>query len=863
MLSRLRGAHRRRTLFSMMSSALDEPAGVFAIVLAAALAVPFLAERLKIPKAAGIVLAGVFLGPSLSGLLRPSAGLEFFTSLGLCYVFFIAGAEMDLSKFARHPSRNALFAALTFIVPFLAGFAVGLSLPGASIPRALLTGAFLASAGTGACHSLEKLGMSRLPSSAAALGGTTLAQTASVTILAVLVWLSPGSFGAPAALAASGAVAGVSLFGIAASILFVVVVFFALPGIASLFLRKSKADGATEAVFLLFLAYASAWIAAAVGLRPFIGAYLAGISLGKFLRESSPIAVRLRFVGTSFMVPVFLISFGASIDVLPFFRDPDALIAGAAIIATALAAKWLAAEIGRSTLNEGKSERAVFFGLSSSYDSLSIAFVAVAVAAGVFPKSYAPGVVLLSAASCVLTQVTVRRSAGRPAPTGESGMNHGTVSAGRILVAISKPSTASSLMELAFLLREGESLEPVFPLAVVSESEEGRDGFARAEDMLASALVQSVSSSIPVVPVTRMSMNVSKGILQAAAEQKADSIVIGWNKPPRLVNAFFGSVIEQVVTGGGRMVFVARLPSPLSAARQLVIVAPPTCETHPGFAAALASLHTLARNLQARTLLATLKPHGKALSAAFSEVGGAGFSGMQTIELDEWRYLDSTLGKNGGASRMYILLSARPGEKSWHPAVERLPHFLGEDSPDSGLIMMYFPSPDKAETHDWQANEQADEHEDTVSETEKHGDLLREALLAGRILTDMRQTAVADGIRDLLAAAFPGNRKAIAGYSATFTEIAQRKPIELEPGVVLLHARVAEIEKPVVCFGAHRQGFRLSALEEPARVLVLICVPEDQSPELHLAVLGDIARLLKDGAFARRILAADSPDKLL
>lgn len=494
------------------------------------------------------------------------------------------------------------------------------------------------------------------------------------------------------------------------------------------------------------------------------------------------------------------------------------------------------------------------------------------------PEGFLQGIVVAAALAEPLSSLIRQRSAPIE-PVGEESVSGAeperTEAATRILVAISKPSTAAALMELSFAFRFRGSTVPVFPLAVISEARESESGFSRAEDMLAEALVQGLSSSVPLVPVTRMAMNVSTGILQAAYEQRADAIVVGWYQPPRLEHAFFGSVIERVIAGGRALTIVARLPearagsgtagsrSFLQGLRHLCIIAPPTSETHPGFRSTMNSLRILASNLQTRVTLATLGAHARELLEAAEE---AGFSGAQALEAPDWRSLADALDRVGSHNaRIFALISARPGERSWHPAVERLPHLLGERFSDAPLIMAYFPSsgigpetvsgsgagPDSA------AKAPAPVPADRAAE------LLSDAVHSGRICLNMPERAVADGIRQMLAAAFPHDRRNVAALGSTFTGIAQRTPIELSPGVVLLHARTHVTEREIVCFGSHSEGYRLSALDAPARVLVLVCVPESASPEVHLATLGDIARLMTERRLAHRLLEAKDAAELL
>jgi len=115
------------------------------------------------------------------------------------------------------------------------------------------------------------------------------------------------------------------------------------------------------------------------------------------------------------------------------------------------------------------------------------------------------------------------------------------------------------------------------------------------------------------------------------------------------------------------------------------------------------------------------------------------------------------------------------------------------------------------------------------------------------------ETSINDAIRELLRSHFDGDRKSLARLSALFTEIAQKQPIELEHGILLLHAHVEEVAEPLVFFGSRPEGLRILSIEAPVRLIVLLCAPASQSPEEHLKTLGEIASLLKGGRIARRM----------
>ncbi|MEI6877338.1 MAG: PTS sugar transporter subunit IIA, partial [Spirochaetota bacterium] len=170
-----------------------------------------------------------------------------------------------------------------------------------------------------------------------------------------------------------------------------------------------------------------------------------------------------------------------------------------------------------------------------------------------------------------------------------------------------------------------------------------------------------------------------------------------------------------------------------------------------------------------------------------------------------------------------------------------------EDRPDMPLLLFYLP-------------EGVEVTAETASELSSAaaGDIFERALAADRVRPRMEEASINDAIRELLRSHFDTDRKALARLTAVFTDIAQKQPIELEPGVLLLHAHVDEAKEPLVFFGARQEGLRLLSLEVPARLVVLLCAPTSQTPEDHLRILGEIARLLKEGRVAQRLGLADS-----
>ena len=817
---------------------LTDPAGVFSVVLVIILVAPFLAERVRLPGIVGLALAGVLVGPQVLNLIAKDSAVEFLGSIGLMYVFFVAGAEIDIDQLRRERKSSLVFFAFTFGLPFAVGLGTGLSLFGMGILSALLFGCVFSSYTLVPYPIVSRLGITRQRSVVAAVSAVILTDTTTMCILAVV---ARASHGAADWLGWAKMLGAVLVWALLSALI--------IPKAAGLFFRKVKPNGTIEFVFVIALVFICAFTSRLAGLEPIIGAFVAGLLLNRFIPESGVLMNRVKFAGDALFVPFFMVYIGVLADPAAVFGSLGALGVALSMVALNIGAKWLAAGGAGLLLRYAKDERNMLFGLSVNHAAAVLAAALVGYRLGLFSQAVLNGTVFLIIASCFVGSLATQRAGKRLASSNEERQPLADRSLERVLVAISNPSSIRELLALAFLLRGKRSEEPVYPVVVVPESANTRLEIAKAENSLAQAVVQGVSAGVPVIPVTRVSVNISEGIIQAALEDRAGAIVLGWNKAPRLAHAFFGSAIEQVIRDASELVVVARITKPLNNVSQILLVLPPLVERHPGFRRGLAYLANLVSQTGAKLTVYAQKPNGAAVIAAMGSTRSRLHA--QVVEVDSWKSFAQVLGPQGSMGQAFILFSARPGEAAWHPAVEKLPHRIGEDRPDIPLLLFYLPEGVEASA-------------ETASNPSAApgGDMFERALAAGRVRPRMEETSINDAIRELLRSHFDADRKALARLTAVFTDIAQKQPIELEPGVLLLHAHVDEAKEPLVFFGARPEGLRLLSLEVPARLVVLLCAPGSQTPEEHLRILGEIARLLKGGRVAQRLgLAGSGPDE--
>ncbi|MFO0104579.1 MAG: cation:proton antiporter, partial [Cyanobium sp.] len=118
----------------------DNPMATFALVLGLSVLVPPLVRRLRLPDLVGLLLAGVLIGPhGLGWLQSDSETIRLLSDVGVIYLLFIAGLEIDLVEFARIRQRSFRFGLLTFSLPMAGGLLLGLG-SGYSLLSSVLLG---------------------------------------------------------------------------------------------------------------------------------------------------------------------------------------------------------------------------------------------------------------------------------------------------------------------------------------------------------------------------------------------------------------------------------------------------------------------------------------------------------------------------------------------------------------------------------------------------------------------------------------------------------------------------------------------------------------------------------------------------
>lgn len=166
---------------------ITDPTWIFFIVLCIILLAPMIMSKLRIPHIIGMVLAGIIVGQYGLNILERDASFEIFGQVGLYFIMFLAGLEMDIEGTRKHLHKMIVFGLLTFLVPFIMVYVAGIHLLHYSKEATLLLCCILSSNTLIAYPIVTKYGLQRHRAVTLSVGASMIALTMALISLSFIV----------------------------------------------------------------------------------------------------------------------------------------------------------------------------------------------------------------------------------------------------------------------------------------------------------------------------------------------------------------------------------------------------------------------------------------------------------------------------------------------------------------------------------------------------------------------------------------------------------------------------------------------------------------------------------------------------
>lgn len=670
-------------LLTTATALVTNPVAIFLIVMAIILLAPVVLNRLKIPHIIGMIVAGVVVGPYGLHILASDSSFEIFGKVGLLYLMFLAGLEIDMYHLRRNIRKGVLFGSLTFLIPMVMGVLGSVYLLHTGWLTAFLLAAMYASHTLIAYPVAARFGITKAPSVLISVVGTIIAVVGALLVLAGAVNIfDTGSF-APSGI----------LWLCLKLALYCLAVLYAYPRITRWFF-KLYSEKVTQYVYVMVMVFLSAWVAGAIGLEPVLGAFFAGLVLNRYIPSDSPLMNSIEFVGNALFIPYFLIGVGMMINVAVIVSG-NTLAVASVMLVIALVSKWVPAWIAQKVYRMNGSDRRMMFGLTTAHTAVALAVVTIGYnmilpdGTRIMDETMLNGTVLVILVTCAIAPIVASQAASkikirmlRERPDEEDT----SATAANVLVPVSNPITSAALMDLALLMSRSSALKPdgIFALHVRNDNSPSAKAVGRNSLRLASEAAAGADRR--ATAIERFDINTVTGILNTMQERDITRVVVGMHRKNTVIDTFLGQKIDQLLRGTNRMVVISRCYIPVNTVTRIAVFVPDKAEYETGFHEWVVALGHLTSQIGCRIIFCT-RPHQQPIIRGIIRSNSLGIRHEYRTITDKDDFV--LLANRVLDDDLFVVIGARPNSVSYSADMVENTLFLQRYFSRNNLVIIY------------------------------------------------------------------------------------------------------------------------------------------------------------------------------
>lgn len=661
---------------------ISNPVLIFFIVLVIILLAPMLLNRLKIPHIVGLIVAGVAVGPFGFNLLERDSSFELFGQVGLLYLMFLAGLEIDMFHLKLNLRRGLIFGLFTFFIPLIIGAVASVVLLHLNLITSVLLATMYASHTLISYPVVARLGITKSESVLIAIVGTIVAVIGSLFVLAISVNFFMSEI--------SGLLSSAILLAKIAA--FAAFVLYCFPKITRWFFRTYN-DNVMQFVYVMAMVFLASYLAQLIGLEAVLGAFTAGLVLNKYIPNVSPLMSRIEFVGNALFIPYFLIGVGMMTNIGVIMQSSTLTIA-ITMLVVAILSKWLAAWLTQRLFRLSTADRDVMFGLTTAHTAVALAVVTIGYnivlpsGARLLNESILNGTIVMILVTCVLAPIITSSAATKvKLKMLTDNLAQETVPRRRAmntLIPVSNPVTATSLMDLALMMKRRTTHDSIFALHVRNDNT--ASSRAIGENSLKLAGETAAAVNVNMQAIERYDINTVTGIVNTAIERNINDVVVGMHLRSNSFDSFYGIKIEGLLKELNKMVIISRCYVPLNTISRIVVAVPEKAEFETGFETWVIRVATLANRINARLVFHAPKITQPLIRGVIHKENIDVYQEYKPfVEWNDFALFANKLLDDD----LLVVISARHTSLSFVAAMDEVPGLLSKYFGHNNLIIIY------------------------------------------------------------------------------------------------------------------------------------------------------------------------------
>lgn len=649
------------------------PVLILALTLLIILFAPLILKRFRIPGIIGLIIAGVIIGPHTLHIIEKSTSFELFSKTGLLYIMFLAGLEIDMQEYKQNRSKSLVFGAFTFFIPITIGYLVCIYVFGFSLWPALLLASMFSTHTLLSYPIVSNMGIVKNRAVQISFGGTIITDSAVLILLGVITNVVGGEIN--------------SMFWIRLLVslgLLCFAVLYLLPKVSRWFFRNIEGQGSSQYIYVLAVVFIAGFFSELAGVEPIIGAFLAGLALNRVIPHNSVLMNRVIFIGNTIFIPFFLISAGMLVDFGLFLKGTDALVFAGILSVVALVTKWLAAQVTGAIYKYTKYEKRVMFGLSASHAAATLAVIKVGYDIGLFDQNVINATIILILITCMVSSFVTERAARKIAMTEKETSKKIIDRTERILIPVSNPDNIARLIDLALIIKDNKSHEPIYPLSIVEENEDADEKINVVKKVI-DGVVEHISSGDKKVQVLKkVDLSIVDGIARTAKAYSISDILISWKAQQGTGNLIFGSIADNLLVKTKQSIIISKVIQPLNTYKRIVVLLSPNSELESGFNLVVRKINAILKQMGSSTIIYGQSKTIDSFSTLINDKKKEFFNYQTVSGFDDNEIINNVKGDD-----LFIFLSSRKQTVSFDFHIDNMSKTLNKNSEFTSFVVFY------------------------------------------------------------------------------------------------------------------------------------------------------------------------------
>jgi Kef-type K+ transport system membrane component KefB len=647
---------------------------ILALILLIILFSPLLFKRFRIPGIIGLIISGVIIGPNFLHLIESTTSFELLSKTGLLYIMFLAGLEIDMQQFQHNRNKSIVFGALTFLIPIIIGYVVCIYVFQFSVWPALLLASMFSTHTLLSYPIVSNMGIIKNRAVQVTFGGTIITDSAVLILLGFITNVVTGEIN--------------SFFWFRTTLSLGLLVFctlYLLPKISRWFFRNIEAQASSHYIYVLAVVFISSYLSELAGVEPIIGAFLAGLGLNKIIPHSGILMNRITFIGNTLFIPFFLISAGMLVDLKLFFEGTSALLFASILLLVGLLTKYIAAWVTSSIYKYSKYERNIIFGLSVSHAAATMAIIKVGFDIHLFDQNVVNGTIILILISCLISSFVTER-ASRAIAINEKEVarkTHDKIE--RILIPVSNPDNIQRLIDLALLVKDQKSNEPIYPLSIVEDDADADEKINIVRKVIEGIVEQISSGDKKVEVLKKVDLSIVDGIARTAKAYNISDILISFKINQGPSNLIFGKDLStNLLVKTKQAIIISKILQPINTLQRFIVLLSPNSELENGFFRSVTKINSLLKQLGVSIYVYGLDQTIRSFANAINDKKQTFYKYMPILSFNELDIINKVK-----VDDLFIFLSARKQTLSYDFNLDEMPKKLNKNNEFTSFIIFY------------------------------------------------------------------------------------------------------------------------------------------------------------------------------